>query len=168
MRYSLFLIFLFGCSSIPQPPITPIAQPNFENKIIYGLLIDDASEPVSIVVSNRFSAADILIAKKCEEFVEGLLGTNFNVEYNNFYWAANIPQKYDAVTLMDPPKFVIFRKDLLPPNDNPYYLYSFGVTILHEWMHYHYGMYHPHVQNTIDKPADEAYRRWYVEQFRAN
>lgn len=139
-----------------------------ENTILHGLIIDGDEVAQPIYVLNKFSAADILAAKECETFVEGLIGTNFTVEYNNFYWATNISEKYIAVTLMDHPKAVLFKTSLKPPNDGPYYQYYFGVTILHEWMHYHYGMHHPHVQNLIDNPAVVAYREWYVEQLREN
>lgn len=170
MKKFLFLILaLFsGCQNFDGGQVTPLAIEKNHEFSLKEIRIYESEDDVDVKVLKRFSAKDIAIARYCENFVSNLLKTNYNVDYNNFYWVEGLPENYSAITLMDGDRFVLVQPSLLPKDKTPFPIYAFGVTILHEWMHYHYSMHHPQVQNTVDIPADRAYRQWYVEQFRTD
>lgn len=152
-------LFLIGCATTESPQLKPVVP--FPPKQILNVQIDTNTIPV-INVGKPFTSEEAKMAYYASMFVNSLAGSAFKPDFSKYYWTDSLGGKYYGITEVNPiggrPRLILINKNIFPKKLSNGameldMLFKFGVTLNHEWCHYHHLLPHPQVQMICDWPA---------------
>ena len=153
----IYCLFLVGCVTPDSSQLKPNVP--FPPKQLFNIRIDTNTIPV-INVGEKFSPHEQKIAYYASMFVNSLAGSTFRPDFTKYYWTDSLGGKYWGITEINPgrQRLILINKYIYPkilPTGGMELdvLFTFGVTLNHEWCHYYHLLPHPQVQMICDWPA---------------
>lgn len=151
-------LFLIGCATTEPLPTQP-----FPPKQILNVRVDTNTIPV-INVGEHFTPDERKMAYYASMFANTLAGSNFRPDFSKYYWTDSLGTNYWGITEINPgrQRLILINKNIYPKSLSNgaiemEKLFIFGVTVNHEWCHYHHLLRHPQVQMICDWPARRGY-----------
>jgi hypothetical protein len=159
---AILLVFV-GCAT-PPPTETPFPHP-YRTNLVVDVYKSGFTNIGSVYIERQFSEHEQEIGTYAYNFINSLVGSKYEPDLTKYYWTTNLPPNILGVAPTDHDcndgKVILINKNIWPQRRpdgvfDIYKFHEFGITIVHEWLHYYHHLEHPQVQMLCDWPAGYA------------